>query len=168
MKNLFTLSLAALMCVCLNNANAQGSLGANLGIYKSFVENSDAQIGFNLSGKYDINEQIRVGANLGYYFKSYDGLRSFTMPITGLFEYSFNDNDFSPYAGTDFGLYRIGLSGGGESIAEASIGFAPVVGFNYSLSDNLKLNGNLKYHYILTSQASSSAIGFNAGICYKF
>ena len=90
------------------------------------------------------------------------------MPITALFEYSFSDNDFSPYAGADIGIYRFGFSGGGESSANGYFGLAPVVGFNYNLSDKLLLNANLKYHYIMTEGESTSAFGVNAGVCYKF
>ena len=174
MKKLMTIFGAVLFASLLfsNEAKAKVSVGANLGMFKSFTEGSDAQLGFNLNGKYSINDKIRVGGNLGYYFKSYDffgsKLRSFTMPITALFEYSFSDNDFSPYAGADIGIYRFGFSGGGESSANGYFGLAPVVGFNYNLSDKLLLNANLKYHYIMTEGESTSAFGVNAGVCYKF
>jgi hypothetical protein len=172
MKKVITIFGAVLFASLLftNEAKAQVSVGANLGMFKSFTEGSDAQLGFNLYGKYSINDKIRVGGNLGYYFKSYDffgsKLRSFTMPITALFEYSFSDNDFSPYAGADIGIYRFGLSGGGGDVL--NFGLAPVVGFNYNLSDKLLLNGNLKYHYIMSEGESTSAFGVNAGVCYKF
>ena len=92
------------------------------------------------------------------------------MPITGLFEYSLNKRDFSPYIGSDIGIYRFGLSGEGETIAKAYFGLASVVGFNYKLSDKLLLNGNLKCHFIMSTGTgeSLSALGINAGICYKF
>jgi hypothetical protein len=171
MKKISTLSFVTLFCLAFNNVNSQVSIGANLGVFKTLVENSDAQYGINLSGKFAINEKIRVGANLGYYFRSYDLLgstmRSFTMPITGLFEYSFNDNDFSPYAGADIGLYRLGVSGGGESSALGYLGLAPVVGFNYAISDKLLINANLKYHFILTEVESTTAVGLNAGLTFK-
>ena len=93
-----------------NQAKAQGSVGANVGLYKSFKQGSDVILGFNLNGKFYINENMRVGANIGYYAKSVLGIRSFIMPITGLLKYSFRDNDFSPYIGGDMGIYRVGLS----------------------------------------------------------
>jgi len=194
MKKILTLNLILLFCICINDTKAQeSSLGASisrgltflkskitvdnsqggvsLGMFKGFT-NSDAQFGFNISDKYDINEKIRIGANFGYYFKSYDffgsTLRAFSMPITGLFEYSFNDSDFSPYAGADIGIYRFGFSGGGTTLARATFGLAPLVGFNYKLSDKLLLNGNLKCHFIMSTGESLSALGINAGICYKF
>jgi hypothetical protein len=171
MKKLTILCLMGLSLIAFNDAKAQISVGGNLGVFRPFYDNADAQLGINLVGKYEINENIRVGANLGYFFKSYDmfgsKLRSFTMPVTGLFEYSFNDEDFSPYAGADIGIYRLGLSGGGETMASSFFGMAPVVGGNYKLSDNLLINANVKFHYILSDFESTKALGINAGVIYK-
>jgi hypothetical protein len=172
MKKLATLSLIGLFCMCFNNTNAQVLSGVNVGMFKPFTEGSKTQFGFSLVGKYNINEKIRVGANLGYYFSSEDVMGSkivaFTRPYTALFEYSFSDNDFSPYAGADIGIYQMGASGGGVTLAKGYLGLAPVAGLNYNLSDKLLLNGNLKFHYILSEGKSTSAIGINVGLAYKF
>lgn len=170
MKKLTILCLMGLSLIAVNEVKAQISVGGNLGMFKSFSEGSDAEFGVNLVGKYEINDKMRVGANLGYFFKSYNdygNYRLFTMPVTGLFEYSFNDNDFSPYAGADIGIYRFGLSGGGETMASSYFGMAPVVGGNYKLSDKLLLNANVKFHYILSDFESTKALGVNAGVIYK-
>jgi outer membrane protein W len=169
MKKLTILCLMGLSLIAVNEVKAQVSVGANLGMFKAFSEGSDAEFGVNLVGKYEINDKIRVGANLGYFFKSYNdygNYRVFTMPVTGLFEYSFNDNDFSPYAGADIGIYRFGISGGGQTSASSYLGMAPVVGGNYKLSDKLLINANVKFHYIL-SEISTKALGINAGVIYK-
>ncbi|MBI2271447.1 MAG: porin family protein [Bacteroidetes bacterium] len=173
LTKILSIALVGLVLVSSNQSKAQVSIGANLGVFKFTAEGSDAQFGFNLSGKYEINDKIRVGANLGYYFKTYDflgsKLRSFTMPITGLIEFSFSDNNFSPYAGADIGIYRFGLSGNeGSSLVNGYFGIAPVAGFNYSLSDNLLINTNIKYHYVLSDEQATSAFGVSAGIFYKF
>jgi len=155
-----------------HESNAQVSVGADLGMFKTFTEGSEAQLGFNFNLGYSINDQTRVGVNLGYYMKSYDflgsNLTSFTMPITALFEYSFSDNDFSPYAGAEIGIYRFGVSGLGETIASGYFGLAPNVGVKYKLSDNISINSNIKYHYILSEVESTSAFGINAGVLYNF
>ena len=170
MKTLkITLLTVILACMSVNNTNAQSSIGVNLGLYNSLEEGADSQFGFNLAGKLAISDQIRVGANIGYYFKSYEfGGRSFTMPITGLFEYSFNDEDFSPYAGIDLGIYRFGFSYDGNSDSQGYFGLAPVFGFNFSVADNLLLNFNAKYHYIMSEGESTSALGINAGVALTF
>ncbi len=152
-----------------NSARAQFSLGANLGLFRPNYENAESLFGINLAGKYSVNEKMRAGLNLGYYFKSFEGDgRFFYQPITGLFEYSFSENAFSPYAGVDVGFYRNGFSGDGETFATSALGLAPVAGFNYELSDKLSLNTNLKYHYILTEGESTGVIGVNAGVVVKF
>ena len=158
------------MVLFMNDSKAQVSVGANVGFFKFF--DADAQLGFNISGKYAINKQMNVGMNLGYYSKStsvFGNRISFiTMPITGLFEYNFTGKDFRPYVGADLGLYRLAFSGGiGNSIGGGYFGLAPVVGFNYSLSKKLSLNSNLKYHYVM-SDFSTSAIGLNVGVVLKF
>lgn len=158
--------------MCLHNANAQMSAGVNVGMLKSFEDDSDAMLGFSVSGKYAISEKIRIGANLGYYSKSYEffgvKLKAFTMPITGLFEYSLSDNSFSPYVGADAGIYSLGVSGGSTSSSEAYLGFAPVVGLNYKISDQLHVNANAKYHVVMSDGESSTFFGINAGVCYVF
>lgn len=170
MKKLTILCLMGFSLIVFNEATAQISVGGNLGVFRPLYENADAQIGLNLVGKYEINDKIRVGANLGYFFKSYNDLgnfRAFTMPVTALFEYSFNDEDFSPYAGADIGIYRFGFSGGGETLASSYLGIAPVVGGNYKLSDKLLINANIKFHYILSEVEATKALGINAGLIYK-
>jgi len=153
-------------------SNAQVSVGADLGMFKTLTEGSEAQLGVNFNVGYSINDQTLVGVNLGYYMKSYDflgsNLTSFTIPITALFEYSFSDNDFSPYAGANVGIYRFGISGLGETTASGYLGLAPVVGVNYDFSNNLTFKGNLKYHYVITDVESTSAFGINAGLSYNF
>ncbi len=174
MTKIITISAILLLCVCFNNANAQVSVGADFGMLKSIEKDtdSDAIFGASLNVKYNISDKLRVGANLGYYGKSYDifgeKLRTYIMPISGLVEYSFSENAFSPYAGLDLGFYNFGVSIAGEGESEGYFGFAPVAGFNYSLTDNLLVNFNVKYHYVMVTDNASSLLGVNAGISYKF
>ncbi len=165
-RSLVLFCLFSMLIAGFNSARAQFSVGVNVGMIK--IEDFDALFGLNVSGKYSINDKMSVGLNLGHYFKSEEGYSIFLQPITGLFEYSFTDNDFSPYAGLDVGFYRFGASFDGESEAESNLGFAPTAGVNYNLSDKLALNANFKYHYILFEGESSGAIGINAGVCFKF
>ena len=157
-----------------NLAHAQLSLGVTGGIFNQGVSSdgerySNNLLGFNLAGKFGLNDnKMRVGLNIGYFFDSEDGLTIFTQPITGLFEYSFSDASFSPYAGIDAGIYRMGASSDGGSASESELGFAPVAGFNYEISDRMDLNVNIKYMYILTDGNSTTGVNANAGIVIKF
>ena len=173
MKKISKIIIGILLSFCFTSqSNAQLSGGATLGLFNSFAQGADAQFGFNLYGKYEVTDNIRIGANLGYYFRGYETFgvkfRSFTTPITGLAEYSFTDNDLSPYAGINIGIYRAGTSGNGNSLAVSDFGLAPVVGINYSLSRDLLVNGNVKYHYAFTDFESTSVIGVNVGLSYQF
>lgn len=173
MKKLITLTLVA--CGFMSTQlKAQSAVGINLGMYKPSADGSDAQLGAQLSFKHSISDQIRIGANIGYYSKSSNEILGIkysysTMPITGLFEYAFSDGDLAPYAGADLGIYRFGSKiSGGSGSSNSNIGFAPVAGANYTLSDNLALNVNFKYHVIFFDGGNTSAIGLNAGAIISF
>ncbi|MFN9115203.1 MAG: outer membrane beta-barrel protein [Bacteroidota bacterium] len=167
MKKIIAIALVA-YCLISTHISAQNSLGLNLGMYKPGVKGSDAQLGGQVSFKHNVSDQVRIGGNLGYYSSSTEllGLKftSSTMPITALFEYSFSDATFSPYAGADLGVYRFGSkTSNGISTSSSFLGFAPVAGANYEVSDNLALNLNVKYHVIFNNGGNSSAIGVNVG-----
>lgn len=151
------------------NSNAQFSVGANLGGMKILRAGFDGLLfGGNIVGKYKLNEKINVGINIGYSTKSYYGERLFIQPITGLFEYNFSSNKLSPYAGADIGLYRYGYNYSGYTYAESYFGFAFCGGINYSISEKLKLNSNLKFNYIVSSWESIPTLGINIGVLYHF
>ena len=179
MKKLIIIQAAFLLTslLFLNTAKGQTSVGLNFGTFIPLPSNADnsAHYGVNLSGKYKLNSKLRIGANFGYYYKNYNNsqffgtsLTSFIMPITGLLEYSFTDNDFSPYLGVDLGLYRVGVSSGSMSLAVSGFGAAPVAGFNYNLSDNFAINTHVKYHVLMVEAQTAKAVSINAGVAYKF
>ena len=167
--SVFFFSFFALVPV--NESKAQMSVTANLGLinFPSAFEGGESysEVGINIAGKYNLSEKLRAGLNLGYFFKGEDSYTLFTMPITGLVEYSLSTNAFSPYLGADLGFYRTGISGDGASISSTNFGLAPVAGFNYALSDKMSLNANFKYHYIMTDGESTGAIGLNAGLTFN-
>ncbi len=182
-KLLFVLCLSSgAIFSTVSSARAQFSVGVTGGLFNQGVTFDGARVsnnlwGVNIAGKYGISDnKMRVGLNIGYFFdsESEDGYTStvFTQPITGLFEYSFMDSKFSPYAGIDAGIYRIGsrISGDGESLSgsESDFGIAPTVGFNYEISDKIDLNTSVKYNYILTENYATTGINFNAGVVIKF
>jgi opacity protein-like surface antigen len=173
MKKSTALLLAAIITTVFfsKEANAQFSAGVNLGMID--LDDIDAHLGFNVAGKYNLSDKVRIGLNIGYYSKSTsifgEKLTSFIQPITGLVEYSFSTKPFSPHAGVDIGIYRFGFSGGGESESDAYFGFAPLLGFNYSVSEKVAINANFKYHVIrFEEDITNSGIGLNGGVAFKF
>ena len=174
MKNYIKLFVFAAIMIASTNVNAQISVSANLGLLSNTAAESEGTLGLNLEVKYDISDALRVGASAGYYSKSdeLNGIKvsSNTMPICGLVEYSFSDGKVSPYAGANFGLYKFGERLGGSykylNVSSGYFGLAPVVGANYSLSDNLAINANAKYHYVITEGEASSLYSINVGVSF--
>lgn len=165
MKKIKILLLSSLTFFCVYSVKSQTSVGGGLGIFKP--NDFESLIGPSFFFKKTFNEKIGVGLNLGYYFKSEDGVTISFTPIAASVDYSLSTNKFSPYLGMDLGLYRAAVSFDGASESQSKIGLAPTVGFNFELSDKLALNSNFKYHYILTEGEATKAIGINVGIAYK-
>lgn len=159
----------AITLICGKTFGQNLSAGLDLGVFSSGTVN---YTGFSLNGKYSLNDNMKVGVSYGYYSKSETlGSSSLTVawsPIAVTFDYKFNDNDFSPYAGIDVGVYRLSVSAGSISASTNNLGFAPKFGATYKLSDNLDLNTNVKYHYITTEGAATSATSFNVGAVFNF
>jgi hypothetical protein len=167
MKKLVVFAMFCFALLSSNESKAQVSGSVTAGFLK--FSDADPMFGWNLAGKYNINDDIRVGLNVGRYSVDFIGdAKYFIMPITGLFEYSFSQEKISPYAGIDLGLYRSGVSGGSTTISSTSFGFAPAAGLNYGINEKLSLNANAKYNVILFEGDSGSAFGLNAGVVYNF
>lgn len=142
------------------NLKAQ-EIGAGIAFFKP--EDGTSLTGINLFGKKEIKEKIRVGINLSYFSETGYSI----MPITGLVEYKFNKEKLSPFSGLEAGLYRSAISIFGITASTTNLGFAPVAGLDYTLTDKLNANLTAKYHYIMFEGGSSTALGFNIGIAYK-
>jgi opacity protein-like surface antigen len=174
MKKITAILIACFTMLHFNTVKAQEfSAGASLGLFRSTDAAASGQFGFNLTGRYHISDQIRVGLNLGYYQGSTTGflgasITTSTMPITGTFEYSFNDNDISPFVLADLGFYRSAASFMGESASSTDFGFAIGAGTNYLLTDNLTAFGNAKYHFIMPEGGMFYAYTINIGLLYNF
>lgn len=113
--------------------NSQLTLGINLGLLKPLKGSSNTQFGASFVCKYNLNENFRIGANTGYYFNDTLSFRqvTFTIPITGSFEYCFSNNTFSPYIGTDIGYYLTGYYAKYSGVTTSGhFGFAPSLGLN--------------------------------------
>ena len=166
-KLIFTV---ATVLIATLSAKAQNQAGAIIGLMSAnFIDDSETTnlIGFAAIGKHNLNKNVRVGANIGYYSKSESGLSLFSMPIMGLVEYQHNMDKLTPFGGVEVGINRIGLSGGGETYATNNLAIAPVVGVEYSLNNQLNALVNAKYNYIMTEGSSTTGIGFNVGVTYN-
>ena len=181
MKKIKVLILVVLGFFALNS-QAQFSAGLTVGAQLPMGDFGDAYntgFGFNAVGKYNLNDNMAVGLNVGYnsFGSDIDGVSSSMMPITALYEYHFGSNEFKPYLGADIGLYNfswktkidMGILGTVEADdSKMYFGFAPTAGVLYDLSDSFGLCGNVKYHVVSTEGNSSSFLGINVGGIFSF
>ena len=163
------LSLATVFLFAIGS-NAQKQIGGGLGMMRFnnlISDNSTNMLGLHAFGKLNMNDNIRLGANLGYYSKSEDGASIFSMPISGLVEYTHNAGKVTPFGGLEVGLNSLGLRYKGESESEGYLFLAPVVGLEFELTKQLNGLVNAKYNYIMTEIEATTAIGFNLGVAYN-
>lgn len=171
MKNIFTL-LALVMTFLTFSATAQISVGASVGAQLPMGDFGDVfNTGFGINGvaKYDVNENIKVGLNIGYnsFGSDIDDVSASLIPITGLFEYYLPMEGLKPYVGADLGFYNIKLEVLGGSDSETHIGFAPTAGVLYDFTEQLSFVANLKYNFIDTDNDNITYLGVNLGLVYK-
>ena len=198
MKQLVKVFVAAALCLCVSGAiNAQIKLGLSPGIQLPLGDFGDAvNLGFGggISGEYLVTENIGVGLNVGYFTFSGKDLPAgykdsySIIPITLDGKYYFMTEGFKPYGGLDLGLYMLGnkwetpeenlgfgvvIPAESKSETKSYFGFAPVVGVQYDLTDNLALDLNLKYNYVLSGEKVEgektpdfTSFGINVGIVY--
>ena len=152
-------------------------------------------VGFGATGKYSVNDNIAVGANLHYnsfagtqfndpYYNAYYRNHAGIFALTGLCEYYFSTDKLKPLAGADLGLYfwntkfyyygHYWVNPAGHPVygydywpaSGVAFGFAPYGGATYDVSDNITLSANLKFNIMFTS--GLNYIGLNFGGFYKF
>lgn len=158
-------------------AYGQMSGGAQLGLLTPMGQNSGGpQFGLNIMGRYEINDQMNIGANIGYYQKSNNATilgttfksAVFSLPVTLTAEYFFSNNDFRPYASADLGLFVLGARFSGESSSSSFLTLAPGVGGRYAINRDLSLDISLKYHLVFINNNTSGFLATNVGVLYAF
>jgi outer membrane protein W len=99
------------------------------------------------------------------------------IPITLGAEVYFNTAKVRPYLDMDFGIALVQSKG--DNLPETDMVINPFIspglGIEYSLSDDLKLNGVVKQHVLIYNydgrpeyNETFTAIGINLGVTYKF
>ncbi len=170
MKKLLFFSFLAISLIGMTKA--QFSVGLSVGQFK-FTDAEDGMNGFNINASYELNDNSRVGLNIGNYQESVDvfgiTIKTGIRPITVFYQGDVNVSDkFKPYYGAELGMYSVFASIGDESNSEGYLGFAGVGGARYFLADNVALNLGIKYHTISFEGELDGALGLNLGVDYKF
>lgn len=190
MKKIFLISI--LLTVGMN-LKAQFQVGGGLGLQIPVGDFSNGyHPGFNIgaTGKYFLNENMAVGANLFFNFFNSDKYQDYAgnmwrnhvsiTTFTGLFQYYFSTSGkLKPYAGSDLGFYfwrtrfyNYWINPAGHHVYDyyidngTALGIAPTGGITYDISDKLVLDANLKFNLMLTD-SGLNYFGINTGIYYK-
>ncbi|MCJ8290582.1 MAG: outer membrane beta-barrel protein [Crocinitomicaceae bacterium] len=176
MKKIYSVALVCLSLISFNSM-AQMSIGLGGGLLKSTEDNAESLLGGELTFKYGVTDEIRVGANLGYYQTSEEILSTkFTsslVPISVSGEYMFLEDKFRPYVGLHLGLLKAGFKVGDSKASDSYFSLAPVIGVDYEVSDQLGINFNFKYGFAFykndftDEMESFSTISPNIGVYYK-
>lgn len=145
------------------------------------VKNS---FGGGIQARYFISPNLAAGLEASLlsskYTQDYGWLGSYTyksrsIPITPKIEYFFMDGPLRPYAGLKAGLYLANVSAEGESESESFFGFAPKVGLQYKLPQNLAVFLEGDYNFVLSKKAArdlgadtfgSKFVQLNLGLAY--
>ncbi|PKK35728.1 hypothetical protein BWI96_15600 [Siphonobacter sp. SORGH_AS_0500] len=97
------------------------------------------------------------------------------IPFTPKIEYFFIDGPLRPYVGLKAGLYLASVSVNKQSESESFFGFAPKMGVQYKLPQNLAVFLEGDYNLLLNKKGArdlggdtfgSKFIQFNLGIAY--
>ncbi|MDR1678186.1 MAG: porin family protein [Prevotellaceae bacterium] len=171
----------AAMCLFVGGvANAQIKLGIDLGLQVpmgDFEKMAEVGLGGNVNGEYAITENIGAGLSIGYYKFSFkdNGFgedESFTVtPVALNGKYYFMTEGLKPYAGLDLGMYFLSSTFENSEV-KGKFGLAPVVGLQYDFSDNMAINANVKYNYIMAGEKEElgadalTSFGINVGVVY--
>jgi outer membrane protein W len=163
--------------------NAQKSLSSTYGLM-CFLGNSNSyyssemETGLTLSGKYNIDNAIRIGLNFGYFFNNDEILKVSATPLTCSIENSFFSSKTRPYIGASFGIYRLAyrfldaFSKNPNPQANHYFGIAPIIGIEYDFSKHFFVNTNCKLNYIITKEngygENSKSMEVSVGVGYKF
>jgi len=170
------------------NTNAKFKLGLNGGLLYPMekVEGTKTYLYFGgvISGEYLATPNIGLGINAGYYgyevkIKKEDVVVAKVTPslipinLTG--KYYFLTKSIQPYAGVEVGYYTIRDKEEYPDYPEENVsgsvskfGLAPIVGFQFKLSNTLALDVNAKYNIIFGEGGSAKLLGLNVGIVYAF
>jgi opacity protein-like surface antigen len=177
--------IIALATVGTFSAKAQISIGGSLNINSPLSDFGDSKTGFKtgfgigLQGRYDLNDNMKVGVNTGYYSftnQLSDKITFRIIPVVAVFDYYFMTEGIKPYVGLDLGMYlgQTSIDGKTDGIdATNKFGIAPHAGVAYEVNDVIDVFGNLGYNMIFNKDDAKGEkdityLAINLGVSYSF
>ncbi|MCF8429410.1 MAG: porin family protein [Bacteroidia bacterium] len=166
-------------------ADAQISVGGSLGVNMPVSDFGDSKTGFKtgfgigLQGRYDLNDNMKVGVNTGYYSFTSQVFDKFTfriIPVVAVFDYYFMTEGVKPYLGLDLGMYLgQGANDGKTDGIDATnkFGVSPHAGVAYEVNDMIDVFGNVGYNMIFNKDDAKGEkdityLAVNFGVSYNF
>lgn len=174
MKKIIT--TVALTVSLMFGANAQqGEIlgGVNLGYMLpigKFGDDVDAGIGYGVSGKYFLTDNITAGLNANYFSLALKSASSYSISSTQFHlsgDYFFMTDEIRPYAGIDFGLTQYKFENYNFELKENYLSYGVGGGLMYFFNDNFAGNGMVRYNSINSSGDAANYLSVGLGVTYK-
>lgn len=189
MKNLIIVTL--LTFAFSSTTLSQLGIKGGLAIGKSLNQKtSDPYLGFNAGLTYEFNHRFRGEILIeGMYTEqeftyltthqsqastimTTETARLKIIPITLGADYRILTGKLQPYVGLNMGMMTIGNTFKGENYNSQYFTFHPKVGLNFEMTENLKLDMNIKHHISMrqnqTGLFDNQVFGFNLGVNCNF
>lgn len=173
MKKIIT-TVALTVALMFGAKAQQGEIlgGVNLGYMLpigKFGDAVDGGLGYGLSGKYFVTDNISAGINANYFALALKGNSSYSVTSTQFHvsgDYFFMTDEVRPYAGIDFGLTQYKFETFGAELKENYLSYGVGGGLMYFFNDNFAGNGMVRYNSI-NSEEASNYISIGLGVTYK-
>lgn len=173
MKKIIT--TVALTFSLMFGANAQQGEalgGVNLGYLMptgTFGDLVNAGLGYGISGKYFLTDNITAGLNANYFALSLKSASTYSISSTQFHlsgDYFFLTDEVRPYAGIDFGLTQFKAESFATEATSSYLSYGIGGGLMYFINDNFAANGIVRYNSINATEAANF-LSIGLGVTYK-
>jgi len=146
--------------------------GVNIGYMLptgTFGDLVDGGLGYGISGKYFLTDNITAGVNANYFALSLKSASSYSISSTQFHlsgDYFFLTDEVRPYAGIDFGLTQFKAESFASEAKSNYLSFGVGGGLMYFINDDFAINGMVRYNSIRADEAANY-LSIGLGVTYK-
>jgi hypothetical protein len=172
-KIITTVALTVSLMFGVNAQQGEILGGVNLGYMLpigKFGDDVDAGIGYGVSGKYFLTDNITAGLNANYFSLALKSASSYSISSTQFHlsgDYFFMTDEIRPYAGIDFGLTQYKFENYNFELKENYLSYGVGGGLMYFFNDNFAGNGMVRYNSINSSGDAANYLSVGLGVTYK-
>ncbi|MES2381381.1 MAG: outer membrane beta-barrel protein [Bacteroidota bacterium] len=173
MKKIIT-TVALTVALMFGAKAQQGEIlgGVNLGYLLpmgKFGDAVDGGLGYGISGKYFLTDNLSAGINANYFSLALKSASSYSVSSTQFHlsgDYFFMTDEVRPYAGIDFGMTQYTFDFFGGEVKENYLSYGLGAGLMYFFNDNFAGNGMVRFNSINAEEASNY-LSIGLGVTYK-